>query len=79
LTSRYTLDARNPAARRDMSELGDLLAAIRLPTGAHRRMGGTEALTDLLVFGRASLAARRGRRRAGCGPGRSPWRAAANG
>ena len=52
LTSRYTLDARNPAARRDMSELGDLLAAVRLPTGAHRRMAGTEALTDLLVFRR---------------------------
>ena len=52
LTSRYTLDARNPSARNDMSELGDLLAAVRLPTGAHRRMAGTEALTDLLVFRR---------------------------
>ena len=35
-----------------MSELGDLLAAVRLPTGAHRRMAGTDALTDLLVFRR---------------------------
>ena len=52
LTSRYTLDARNPAPRHDMSELGDLLAAVRLPTGAHRRMAGTDALTDLLVFRR---------------------------
>jgi SAM-dependent methyltransferase len=46
LTSRYTLDARNPSARHDMSELGDLLAAVRLPSGAHRRIAGTEALTD---------------------------------
>ena len=52
LTSRYTLDARNPSARHDMSDLGDLLAAVRLPTGAHRRMAGTDALTDLLVFRR---------------------------
>jgi N12 class adenine-specific DNA methylase len=52
LSSRYTLDAGNPAARREMAELGDLLGAIRLPTGAHRRAAGTDALTDLLVFRR---------------------------
>ena len=52
LSSRYTLDAGNPAARREMAELGDLLGAVRLPTGAHRRAAGTDALTDLLVFRR---------------------------
>ncbi len=52
LSSHYTLDAANPAARREMSELGDLLGALRLPTGAHRRAAGTDALTDLLVFRR---------------------------
>ena len=52
LSSRYTLDSGNPAARREMAELGDLLGAIRLPTGAHRRAAGTDALTDLLVFRR---------------------------
>ncbi len=52
LSSRYTLDAANPAARREMSDLADLLGAVRLPTGAHRRAAGTDALTDLLVFRR---------------------------
>jgi len=49
LTSRYTLDAGNPAARREISGMADLLGAIRLPSGAHRRAAGTDALTDLLV------------------------------
>jgi N12 class adenine-specific DNA methylase len=52
LTSRYTLDATNPAARRELAELAELLGAIRLPSGAHRRSAGTEAITDLLVFRR---------------------------
>ncbi|WP_249011199.1 DEAD/DEAH box helicase family protein [Conexibacter sp. DBS9H8] len=52
LTSRYTLDAGNPAPRREMSELADLVGAVRLPSGAHRRVAGTEAITDLLVFRR---------------------------
>lgn len=50
LTSRYTLDAANPAARRDMFERADLLSAVRLPTGAHSRIAHTEAVTDVLVF-----------------------------
>lgn len=52
LTSHYTLDAQNPAARREMNALGDLLGAVRLPSGAHRRSAGTEAVTDLLIFRR---------------------------
>lgn len=52
LTSRFTLDATNPAARRDMYAHADLLGAVRLPTGAHRRSAGTEAVTDLLIFRR---------------------------
>ncbi len=52
LTSRYTLDAANPAARREISGLADLLGAVRLPTGAHRRAAGTDALTDLLILRR---------------------------
>jgi hypothetical protein len=52
LTSRFTLDAGNPAARREISQLADLLGAMRLPSGAHRRVAGTEAITDLLVFRR---------------------------
>ena len=52
LTSRYTLDAADPAARLALAARGDLLAAVRLPTGAHRAMAGTEAVTDLLVLRR---------------------------
>jgi N12 class adenine-specific DNA methylase/SAM-dependent methyltransferase len=52
LTSHFTLDAANPAARRAMSRYADLLGAVRLPTGAHRRTAGTEALTDLLILRR---------------------------
>lgn len=52
LTSRFTLDATNPAARREMHQLADLLGAVRLPSQAHRRAAGTEVVTDLLIFRR---------------------------
>lgn len=50
ISSAFTLDAQNPAARREMAETADLLGAVRLPTGAHRRAAGTDALTDVLIF-----------------------------
>ncbi|GAB3868506.1 hypothetical protein GCM10028801_44530 [Nocardioides maradonensis] len=50
LTSSFTMDATNPAARREMNAQADLVGAVRLPSGAHRRAAGTEALTDLLLF-----------------------------
>ncbi len=56
LSSHYTLDAHSPGARREISWLGELLGAVRLPTGAHRRTAGTEALTDLLVLRRRNNA-----------------------
>ncbi len=52
LTSHYTLDAVNPAARREISGYADLVAAVRLPTGAHRRTAGTDTVTDLLILRR---------------------------
>ncbi len=52
LTSSFTMDATNPAARREMNGMADLVGAVRLPTGAHRRAAGTEAVTDLLIFQR---------------------------
>jgi N12 class adenine-specific DNA methylase len=52
LTSRYTMDARNPAARREIAECADLVGAIRLPSGAHQRAAGTGVVTDLLVLRR---------------------------
>jgi N12 class adenine-specific DNA methylase/predicted RNA methylase len=52
LTSRYTMDARNPAARREIASLADLVGAIRLPSRAHQRAAGTGVVTDLLVLRR---------------------------
>lgn len=52
LSSSWTMDAVNPAARREMNSMADLVGAVRLPSGAHRRAAGTEALTDLLIFRR---------------------------
>ncbi|GAA1821751.1 SNF2-related protein [Agromyces neolithicus] len=52
LTSSFTMDATNPSARREMNGMADLVGAVRLPSGAHRRAAGTEALTDLLIFRR---------------------------
>tara|TARA_R110002124_G_scaffold126756_3_gene286454 strand:- start:37890 stop:42764 length:4875 start_codon:yes stop_codon:yes gene_type:complete len=64
LTSHFTMDSQNPAARREMNELGDLLGAVRLPSGAHRRSAGTEAVTDVLIFRR---------REAGTPPADTSW------
>ena len=52
LTSRYTMDARNPAARREIAALADLAGALRLPGGAHQRAAGTGVVTDLLILRR---------------------------
>ncbi len=52
LSSRYTLDAQNPAARREMNALGDLIGAVRLPSGAHQRSAATNVVTDLLLLRR---------------------------
>ncbi|MCD5342782.1 helicase [Arthrobacter sp. AK04] len=52
LTSSFTLDATNPAARREMNQLAYLVGAVRLPTGSHRKAAGTDVMTDLLIFRR---------------------------
>ncbi len=52
LTSHYTMDAANPAARREIAELADLVAAVRLPTSAHQQAAGTQVVTDVLVLRR---------------------------
>jgi N12 class adenine-specific DNA methylase len=52
ITSRYTLDAGNPAARREIAELADLVGAIRLPATAHQRAAGTKVVSDVLIFSR---------------------------
>ena len=52
LTSRYTLDARNPAVRREIGSLADLVGAVRLPERAFARSSGTDVVVDLLVLRR---------------------------
>ncbi|MDP9420723.1 MAG: methyltransferase domain-containing protein, partial [Actinomycetota bacterium] len=52
LTSRYTLDARNPGARRELAALADLVGAVRLPAGAFWQSSGTEVVCDLVVLRR---------------------------
>ena len=52
LTSHWTMDTANPAARREIAAAADLVAAIRLPGSAHQRAAGTSVVTDLLVLRR---------------------------
>lgn len=52
LTSRYTMDAMEDGARRDMADRADLVAAVRLPSKAFSRVAGTDVVTDLLVLRR---------------------------
>jgi N12 class adenine-specific DNA methylase len=52
LTSRYTLDSKDSAARKKLAELGDLVGAVRLPTGGHSRISGTDVIEDALIFRR---------------------------
>jgi predicted RNA methylase len=51
LTSHYTMDATNPAARREIAAMADLVAAIRLPMSAHEA-AGTQVITDVVVLRR---------------------------
>ena len=64
LTSRFTMDSRNPQARRQITDLADLAGAIRLPSGAHRHAAGTDVVTDLLILRR---------REPGREPGTAAW------
>lgn len=50
LTSRYTLDSQDSKARRKMADKADLVGAVRLPTGSHQRVSGTDVIEDLLIF-----------------------------
>ncbi len=50
VSSRYTLDARDSAAREAIGAHGDFVGAVRLPTSAHQGHAGTKVVTDVLVF-----------------------------
>ncbi len=48
VTSRYTLDAKKPDARRYMAQRTDFLGAIRLPNNAFRANAGTDVVSDII-------------------------------
>ena len=50
LTSKGTLDKKNPRVRRQLAEKADLVAAIRLPSNAFKKDAGVEVTTDILVL-----------------------------
>lgn len=50
LTSRYTLDSLDPTARKAIAEVADLVGAVRLPNGSHRRTAETDVIEDVLIF-----------------------------
>ncbi|MFB6860879.1 DEAD/DEAH box helicase family protein [Streptomyces virginiae] len=60
ITSRFTLDGKDPAPRHRLYELGDLVGAVRLPNGAHREAAGTDVLTDVLFLRRRMPGEERG-------------------
>ncbi|TDP38560.1 N12 class adenine-specific DNA methylase [Nocardia ignorata] len=59
VTSSFTLDKKNPSARREIAAHADFLGAVRLPNGTHRRVAGTDVVTDILILRRRDGAARR--------------------
>ncbi|MFD7008089.1 helicase-related protein [Rhodococcus jostii] len=56
ITSAFTSDAQRTKAREEITELGDLVGALRLPTKAFDRQAGTDVVTDLLIFRRREAA-----------------------
>ncbi|MFE9993520.1 hypothetical protein [Streptomyces avermitilis] len=63
ITSRQTLDSKGDKARRQMAKYGDLVGAVRLPSGVFND-AGTGVTTDVLVFRR---------REDGTEPGDTSW------
>ncbi|MBR0196122.1 MAG: DEAD/DEAH box helicase family protein [Paludibacteraceae bacterium] len=50
VTSRYTMDSKDPQARRYIAERADLLGAIRLPNNAFKANAGTEVVSDIIFL-----------------------------
>ena len=55
LTSRYTLDASDPASRCRIGTLGRFLGAARLPNTTFERHSGTKVVTDVVMFQRRDI------------------------
>ncbi|ETT23464.1 SNF2-related protein [Rhodococcus rhodochrous ATCC 21198] len=52
VTSMFTSDAKRGEQRAAITATGDLIGAVRLPTGAFDRQAGTDVVTDVLIFRR---------------------------
>ncbi|WP_258008402.1 helicase-related protein [Rhodococcus sp. ENV425] len=52
VTSMFTSDAKRAEQRAVITAKGDLIGAVRLPTGAFDRQAGTDVVTDVLIFRR---------------------------
>ena len=50
VTSRYTMDSKNPDARRYLAQRAELLGAIRLPNNAFKTNAGTEVVSDIIFL-----------------------------
>jgi hypothetical protein len=55
ITSRYTLDKRKNVARHHLAMHAELLAAVRLPSGAFKQNAGTEVITDVIILRKRPL------------------------
>ncbi len=50
ITSRHTLDAKNPEVRKYIAQRADLLGAIRLPNNAFKANAGAEVVSDIIFL-----------------------------
>jgi N12 class adenine-specific DNA methylase len=50
ITSKYTMDERNPKVRKYLAERAELLGAVRLPNNAFLKNAGTETTMDILFL-----------------------------
>lgn len=50
VTSRYTMDSKNPDARKYLAQRAELLGAIRLPNNAFRANAGTDVVSDIIFL-----------------------------
>ena len=50
VTSRYTMDSKNPDARRYLAQRAEMLGAIRLPNNAFKANAGTKVVSDIIFL-----------------------------
>ena len=55
ITSTWTMDKSESRMRKYQSERANLLTAIRLPSGAFKRLGGTDVVADIVVLQKKSF------------------------